>query len=294
MGETFVRSMMGQQVNSNFASTPAYGFGSGTREHREKTFVSPEHSKLSIKSFSPGPAGYGAKSTIGPQVNGAIESQPQWVFGSGDRFDFKKKFAAVGPGSYESRSSLGPQITGQDSSPTYSMGTSTRDKVHKVYISEEHSNSALAGSTTKTVPYYDTGTAVGKQNSSLKANQPQWVFGSNGRFKDPDLLRSAKIPAPDAYGAPSGLGPQVEGTKRSAPLAGFGTSTRQHAEKIFTSPQQEKTKSYGKASPGPSSYLPPMVKKAPPSFGFGTCDRWHTRKMALRLGDTPSPAHYNV
>ena len=66
------------------------------------------------------------------------------------------------------------------------------------------------------------------------------------------------------------------------------------AEKVYSSPEQEKTKSYGKGSPGPAVYLPPMGKRAAPSYGFGTCDRWYTRKMALRLGDTPSAAHYNV
>merc|ERR1712070_392935 len=116
----------------------------------------------------------------------------------------------------------------------------------------------LAGVNTKAVPYYSLPLAVGKQQSSMKSNQPQWVFGSNQRFKDPELIRAAKLPAPGAYGATSGLGLQQSSDKRSAPLPGFGTSTRKHAENAFMSPAHEKTKSYGKASPGPSTYLPPI------------------------------------
>ena len=55
---------------------------------------------------------------------------------------------------------------------------------------------------------------------------------------------------------------------------------------------QEKT-NYGKNSPGPCTYLPPLSTKHTGST-FGKCDRWYTHKMALRLADTPSPAQYNV
>ena len=31
-----------------------------------------------------------------------------------------------------------------------------------------------------------------------------------------------------------------------------------------------------------------------PSWGFGSCDRWYTRKMAARHGATPAPGAYNI
>jgi len=296
MGDaSFVRSMMGPQVNSAHGSSPMFGFGSATREQAGKVFVSTEHARLANKGISPGPA-YTMRACIGPQVDGAIESSPQWVFGSGARFveEFKKE-NNVGPGSYDLKSSLAPQFnSAQENSPVYSMGTSTREKVQSVYVSQAHSNSALAGITTRAVPFYSLPPGVGKQTSSQKGSQPSWVFSSSKRFEDPALKLAAKMPAPGCYGAESGLGPQFSSARRSAPLAGFGTSTRNHAEKVFTSAEQEKTKSYGKGSPGPCTYLPPMAKRAAPSYGFGSCDRFYTRKMALRLGDTPSAAHYNV
>ena len=86
-------------------------------------------------------------------------------------------------------------------------------------------------------------------------------------------------------------------TFTSAPLPGFGSSTRQHQSKLFLTPAHEKI-NYGKASPGPLTYLPPItdMKRAPGDGGstFGKCDRWYTRKIAARFADNPSPAAYNI
>jgi len=236
------------------------------------------------------------RSTVGPQVNGAIPSAPQWVFSAAGRFDVLNRGVKVpGPGAYEQRSSLGAQVTGlHPSQPVFGMGSSTRDNVKGVYISEAHSNSTFQGVNSPGPATYSLNAAVGRQNASTKANQPTWVFGSSKRFADPGLLRSAKLPAPGAYDAPNGVGPQYASTKRTAPLPGFGTSNRAHVAKLYVSPAHEKTKAYGKASPGPLAYLPPIGQRNAPSFGFGTCDRWYTRKSALRLADNPSPAHYNI
>ena len=327
-----VKSMLGTQVSSARTSAPAYGFGSSTRAHAEKIFLSSEHAKLASKSNSPGPAVYTMRSTVGPQVDGALVSAPQWAFGSSPRFSGEVGNDKVpGPGMYEQRSALGVQASGaQPSQPIYGMGSSTRDHVQKVYISERHSTSLFSGVNSPGPASYTLQAAVGKQGASTKANQPNWVFGSNKRFQDPDLLQSAKLPSPDAYEAGSGVGPQVASTKRSAPLPGFGTSNRQHQAKLFMSPAhvrcsawtieheavcavssrapvalalpltlcrlprapQEKI-NYGKASPGPLTYLPPLNNQGRGST-FGKCDRWYTRKMALRVADTPSPCHYNV
>ena len=47
-GDTFVRSMMGDQLVSSRVSAPAFGFGSSTRENREKMYYSEEHAKLAV------------------------------------------------------------------------------------------------------------------------------------------------------------------------------------------------------------------------------------------------------
>lgn len=261
-----------------------------------KIFVSAEHAKLSSKTISPGPALYTMRSTVGPQIDGSIESAPQWAFGSAQRWTVLSKDPRPGPGAYEERSSLGVQTNGNMmTSPVYGMGSSTRDNVQKLYISEKHSNSSFNGINSPGPATYTLHSSVGRQGASTKANQPSWVFGSNQRFRNPDLLRAAKIPAPDAYGTTNGLGPQASSTKRTAPLPGFGTSNRVHAAKVFMSPEHEKTKSYGKASPGPNTYLPPVqTKHLPPSYGFGSCDRWYTRKIADRLVPNIGPGSYNI
>ena len=36
------------------------------------------------------------------------------------------------------------------------------------------------------------------------------------------------------------------------------------------------------------------TKREAPQYGFGTNDRWYTRKMAIRHGQTPAPGAYNI
>ena len=56
-GDTFVRSMLGDQLISTRESAPAFGFGTGTRAHQEKTFITEDHAKLNLDpKKSPGPA----------------------------------------------------------------------------------------------------------------------------------------------------------------------------------------------------------------------------------------------
>ena len=137
--------------------------------------------------------------------------------------------------------------------------------------------------------------------SALSCSSPSWVFGSSQRFKDPDLERHKKTPAADAYSQPNGLGPQPSSTKRSAPLPGFGSSNRDHAAKVFLTPEHQKA-NFGKQSPGPVMYtLTPgvgkqtlSVRREAPSYGFGTNDRWYTRKIAMRAANNPAPGAYNV
>ena len=95
-GDTFVRSMMGDQLVSSRVSAPSFGFGSSTRENREKMYYSEEHAKLAVgTNRSPGPTTSGGKSIFGAQFSSALESEPQWVFGTSDRW--AKPGAGKGP-----------------------------------------------------------------------------------------------------------------------------------------------------------------------------------------------------
>ncbi|KAF4651693.1 hypothetical protein FOL47_000251, partial [Perkinsus chesapeaki] len=53
--DSFSVSALGHQTDSIKPSRPAYSFGLGTRDAREKLFLSKEHEKLMPASCSPGP-----------------------------------------------------------------------------------------------------------------------------------------------------------------------------------------------------------------------------------------------
>ena len=287
---TFVSSTLGNQWVSSRQSAPSYGFGTSTREHAAKVFISPKHAELSTMPLSPGPAKYGSKSVLGPQL--ILTSQPSYGMGTSERFNNLP--ASQRPNAYDMKDSIGGP-------GGFSMGTSTRQGVEKVYVSEEHSISTFSGVGSPGPATYSGVAGVGKQYSSCKGTEPCWGFGTNERFKDPSLKAAAKQPAPGAYEIASSVGPQAVGRFASAPLFGMGTSTRENMDKVFTSAAQERTKSFGKISPGPIYTLQDSIgpqrlstKAGAPARGFGSCDRWYTQKLAARCGNTPAPGAYNV
>jgi len=304
MGDTFVTSTLGNQLVSSRSSAPLYGFGTSTRENREKVFISTEHAELSNMPLSPGPAKYGALSTLGPQLTDG-RSEPQWVFAKNERFSKVSADAGKKPHSYDLRGSIGGQLESKyHSQPTFSMGTSTRTGVEKVFVSDDHALATFGGKGSPGPASYDGVASIGKQANSEKGTPPTWLFGTLERFKNPELKTAAKTPAPDAYSGnfPASCGPQTLGRYESSPMPGFGSSTRDHMAKVFMSVSHEKTKSYGKGSPGPNVYalqgsVGPQTSskyRSSPARGFGSCDRWSTSKMAARLGNTPAPGAYNI
>jgi len=253
---------------------------------------------------SPGPAVYTKKSTLGSQLESVNASEPQWVFGTSDRFSKPTKEAIKFPAAnaYTLKPAIGAQTSSLCASqPIYGMGTSTRESVRKVYVSEGHSTSAFAGVGSPGPASYTLKSAVGPQLLSVKQTPAAWAFAKNARFQDPDLKRQSKLPAPNAYEQPSSVGNQLVSTRQTAPLPGFGTSTRENMNKVFLTPAHEKVQ-HGKASPGPLSYsLQASIgnqnmspKRNLPSWGFGSCDRWYTRNMAKRHADIPAPGAYNI
>lgn len=85
----------------------------------------------------------------------------------------------------------------------------------------------------------------------------------NYAFKDIAVLEN-----PQVY---SSLGKMANSTKRTEPMHGFGTSTRNNMDKIFTSKQLLKTQFLGKTGPGPI-YNPTIdsCKDKAPEWSFGT------------------------
>lgn len=89
---------VGTQVSSKMGSSPIYGFGSSTREQVGKVFIAEEHNKSLFGVGSPGPCTYNLPSAVGKQVSGRHVGQPEWVFGSAQRFSYEHvKRAATSP-----------------------------------------------------------------------------------------------------------------------------------------------------------------------------------------------------
>ena len=248
------RSTFGTQSRGGWKSSPIYGFGSGTREGRDKVFISQEHAKLCVdKNASPGPAVYKHRAAVGPQVDGAKASAPLWAFGTADRWLKPSKDGAPGPGAYAPSLGLGKQVSSaRASAPVYGMGSATRENVAKVYVTEEH-NKALFGINSPGPAYVALTDAVGKQILSKNESQPGWVMGKSERFTYDHVKRAAGTPSPGSYDVTAAIGPQNSSTKPSTPRFGFGTSTRDHAAKVYISSEHEKVTG-GRDAPGPGAY----------------------------------------
>ena len=264
------RSQMGTQVSSKKVSAPIYGFGSGTRDGRAKLFISQEHAAVAGPGpgGSPGPATYTQAASVGPQVNGALESSPRWRFGSENRFPTTKKadMEAPAPGKYDTQGGVGPQVQSHKTSmPLFGFGSSTRDHQENVYKSEEH-NKALFGRGSPGPSSYTLNPAVGKQvlssgpspystgsaKSVVNGTQPAWVMGKAERFNGKNA--AGAVPGPGAYTITPAVGNQVSSMKPSLPRFGFGTSTRDNAAKVYISAEHEKVMGSSDA-PGPGTYV---------------------------------------
>ena len=120
------RSMFGTQVSSKRPSSAAYGFGTGTREHSSKIFVSPDHAKLEPNKSSPSPSAYTLPRSVGQQPDGRKATMPQWAFGTAERFTYEKKSKA-NPGLLLPALALGPVTS---PSPTHPASSRARITAH--------------------------------------------------------------------------------------------------------------------------------------------------------------------
>jgi len=290
------RTMLGPQVNSKKRSPAAYGFGSSTRDQQAKVFVSQEQAALQGTSASPGPAVYTQQASVGPQASGTKESSPLWTFGTEDRWAAQQRengttkyaVAVPGAGTYNTGVGVGQQQPESKTRtmPAYGFGSSSREDMSKVFISEEMDKVRQFGRGSPGPASFMLNPAVGKQVLSGKEQQPLWVMGTAKRFGK-DL--TGWVPAPGHYGkdedhgriAP-GVGPQVSSTYRSQPRFGFGSSDRDQAAKVYISKDHEAATG-GRDAPGPGQYkitsmtgnnIVSSTKKTSQAFGFGTSSRF--------------------
>lgn len=97
-------SMFGSQAHSGKQSSGAFGFGTATRVQNEQLYLSPAHLRANLCKFSPGPATYNMRSSLGRQVLDSKRTYQSASFGLEERFDRDRRemHARVtpGPGTY--------------------------------------------------------------------------------------------------------------------------------------------------------------------------------------------------
>jgi len=95
---------VGPQIASTKASSQRTVFGTSSREHMSKVFISTEHGKAYAGKSSPGPASYSLHNATGRQPASKYRTAPGWGFGTAGRFTREKivqrQTATPGPGSY--------------------------------------------------------------------------------------------------------------------------------------------------------------------------------------------------
>ena len=194
------KSTFGPQPMSTRTSPAIYGFGSSTREDREKVFVSHEHAALACDSSrSPGPI-YNHLPAIGPQPTGTFSSAPTWVFGSSEQrpsAENKSLLENPAPGKYDMERSIGVQHESKkETQPRYGFGTGTREHREKVFVSHEHSKTE--GSRDAPGPgQYPMPALTGKPvKAGLQKSGAAWGFGSSKRFSD---FEKERAPGPGYY-----------------------------------------------------------------------------------------------
>jgi hypothetical protein len=205
------------------------------------------------------------------------------------------------------RSTFGDQPSSvKASAPSFGFGTASREQAGKVFVSQEHTALATAGTQSPGPAVYLLPASVGgKQPDGRKADPPVWGFGTAQRFRPktapqkPDG-RHGNNPGPGYYGIPpASVGPQVLARFGSAPLVGFGTAERKNVRKVFISQEHQKTDLHGFDSPGPAAPYTlrstvgkqeSSAMKSPPAWVFGAASR--VKDQPGLIG--PGPAGYTL
>jgi len=193
------------------------------------------------------------------------------------------------------RSTFGKQPNSRRlTAPAYGFGASTREVSNKVFVSQEHTALAMAGTTSLGPATYTLHPSIGgKQPDGRKRDPPTWKFGTGPAR----MVGSRDIDLRPEYMFQPSIGPHQRLSRvKSEPVFGFGTGTRDGARKIFLSQQHQKLDMYGMASPGPAAYdHQALVGGKQP---IGRFDNQPVYSLASRarppdkVDDGPGPAEY--
>ena len=119
---------------------------------------------------------------------------------------------------------------------------------------------------------YKVLSGVGKQCESRNQTEPGFTIPRGGRGKDVDMERARKLPGAGQYRVTDSVGAQPRSENRTMPKYGFGTSSRDGANKVFLGKEQAKV-FLGMESPGPAAIgAEKLLSTAPkaPKATFGT------------------------
>mmetsp|Transcript_23331 Transcript_23331/g.68066 ORF Transcript_23331/g.68066 Transcript_23331/m.68066 type:complete len:290 (-) Transcript_23331:55-924(-) len=171
------------------------------------------------------------------------------------------------------------------SSPSFGFGSASRADMQKLFAGKDHTLVTHISPGAR----YDMKGSVGQQVESTRSSSPQWRVGTASRW----VSAPSTSPGPARYDSRrSAVGPQQTSNNRSSPLFGFGSSTRDHQDKLYVSKSHERVK-FGLGSPGPCTAAHSLEVGGRKS-GFGTADRFNTAsKCGLSPPVSPGPAAYD-
>ncbi|KAG2495719.1 hypothetical protein HYH03_006319 [Edaphochlamys debaryana] len=290
------RSMFGKQADSKKQSFPSYTM-LGSREGREKVFLSQAHVEADRKCRE-GPGHiYDLPSAMQRQVDARKESAPLHSFAHSERLK-ETVNTNPGPGVYSPViTSMGEQACSPNRSPSrVPFGTSDREAAKNLYLSSGHVT-AKRGTLGAPPGQYEVPGALGRQPLSAKPSSPAFSLSRTDRLKEKYEAMSRTMPAVGSYETWNSIGKQTLSLSRTMPAFGFGSSSRETEEKRFLTTTHAKMHQ-GKYSPNNYHHqLPenitsfgrqPLSRKANvPAYGFGSQPR-----LTFKSSTTPGPGAY--
>lgn len=202
-----------------------FKFGSSKRDDGHKLYVSrvdttgdaTDPNRAAAGKGVPGPGAYTQNQ------NHIKKKAPAFSFGlKTESIEKPSTSLNIGPGSYQTPSSMGnQQVSERPSSPGYSMGSASREKVGNVL---SPGFNPVSTSNTPGPAKYQNQSGMGRQALSQKTSSNAFSFGSNDKLK---AERDKGVPGPGNYPNSSMLGIQSQSSYKTFGGFKFGTSDRQ-------------------------------------------------------------------
>ena len=181
----------------------------------------------------------------------------------------------------------------------FGFGTATRDDAQSVFISAAAANLRFGMESPDPAAYSNSATpaGVGAQPLSTRRTEPPFSVGAEKRLRYDYVERAKRLPGPGQYPAADSVGLQMLSYCETEPDFGFGTTTRDGANRAFLGKEQSKVlfgrESPARASLGPTAFggtgrMVQSTKSTAPVATFGNAGR-----AGGRGAQTPGPGSYD-